>query len=55
MPEVKVRKFLVSVEEIFHEGGPPAVRRESVVQGAGPQPVAVARVMPQGSASFSKA
>ena len=24
MPEVKVRKFLVSVEEIFHEGGPPA-------------------------------
>ena len=25
------------------EGGPPAVRRESVVQGAGPQPVAVAR------------
>ena len=24
MPEVKVRKFLVSVEEIHHEGGPPA-------------------------------
>ena len=24
MPEVKVRKFVVSVEEIFHEGGPPA-------------------------------
>ncbi|MCA3562268.1 MAG: amino acid synthesis family protein [Aestuariivirga sp.] len=24
MPEVKVRKFLVSVEEIFHEGGPAA-------------------------------
>lgn len=23
MPEVKVRKFFVSVEEIFHEGGPP--------------------------------
>ena len=24
MPEVKVRKFLVSVEEIYHEGGPVA-------------------------------
>ena len=24
MPDVKVRKFLVSVEEIHHEGGPPA-------------------------------
>ena len=24
MPEVKVRKFLVSVEEIHHEGGPVA-------------------------------
>jgi len=24
MPEVKVRKMLVSVEEIFHEGGPVA-------------------------------
>ena len=24
MPEVKVRKFLVSVEEVFHEGGPVA-------------------------------
>lgn len=24
MPEVKVRKYLVSVEEIFHEGGPVA-------------------------------
>lgn len=24
MPEVKVRKFLVSVEEIYHEGGPAA-------------------------------
>jgi hypothetical protein len=26
MPELKVRKQLVSVEEIFHEGGPPASR-----------------------------
>ena len=26
MPEVKVRKFLVSVEDIFHEGGPVAAR-----------------------------
>ena len=25
MPEVKIRKFLVQVEEIFHEGGPVAV------------------------------
>lgn len=25
MPDVKVRKFLVSVEDIFHEGGPVAV------------------------------
>ncbi len=24
MPEVKVRKFVVSVDETFHEGGPPA-------------------------------
>lgn len=24
MPEVKVRKFLVSIEEVFHEGGPAA-------------------------------
>ena len=24
MPDVKVRKFLVSVEEVYHEGGPPA-------------------------------
>lgn len=24
MPEVKVRKFVVSIEETFHEGGPPA-------------------------------
>jgi hypothetical protein len=26
MPAVVVRKFLVQVEEIFHEGGPPAAR-----------------------------
>ena len=26
MPAVVVRKFLVQVEEIFHEGGPPATR-----------------------------
>ncbi|TPK69571.1 amino acid synthesis family protein [Mesorhizobium sp. B2-4-19] len=26
MPAVLVRKFLVQVEEIFHEGGPPAAR-----------------------------
>ena len=26
MPAVMVRKFLVQVEEIFHEGGPPAAR-----------------------------
>ena len=26
MPEVKIRKILVSVEDIFHEGGPPAAR-----------------------------
>ena len=26
MPEVKIRKYLVSVEDIFHEGGPIAAR-----------------------------
>jgi hypothetical protein len=26
MPEVKIRKYLVSVEDIFHEGGPIAVQ-----------------------------
>jgi hypothetical protein len=26
MPDVKVRKFLVSVEDVFHEGGPVAAR-----------------------------
>ena len=34
MPEVKVRKFLVSVEDIFHEGGPVAqvpLRRGAVL------------------------
>jgi hypothetical protein len=33
MPEVKVRKFLVSVEDVFHEGGPMAAtpQRRGVV------------------------
>lgn len=34
MPEVKIRKFLVSVEDIFHEGGPIAAtphRRGSIL------------------------
>ena len=26
MPDVKIRKFLVSVEDVFHEGGPAAAR-----------------------------
>lgn len=26
MPDVKIRKFLVSVEEVFHEGGPVAAK-----------------------------
>src|SRR5579871_4479792 len=34
MPEVIVRKFVTQVEEIFHEGGPPApkpLRRGAVI------------------------
>ena len=34
MPDVKIRKFLLSVEEILHEGGPPASlppRRASIL------------------------
>ena len=26
MPEVKIRKFMTAVEEIFHEGGPPTAK-----------------------------
>ena len=26
MPEVKVRKFLITVEDVFHEGGPVAAK-----------------------------
>ena len=44
MPEVKVRKFLVSVEDVFHEGGPVAdtpQRRGALLAALGGDPKSI--------------